>query len=303
MRFSSRRSSYFLGAVLASLASVATRGVSFAGPSPAPSVAVPAPSPSDSPPTKPSETPATTTTCQPEVWQLGVDRYRQRDVTGAIAIWEKHVEVCGEGTTWKGLYNLGLAYAEVGDITRAARRLDAFLANLPQDVITQSGVAARFEDARKRLETIRVTHVTLRVLKAPDRVVLVRLEQGEPRPAGFEEWLEPGTHSVVVDEGTARAKTMIVNAKAGEVRVIAHLALNAKRQPPPVVVGFDPLSRMLFVEGELQRSEVDWLSPRVCSPWSVSTSWAASRRCPTRPSTGGVDPSTTIPRGVQRRSS
>jgi hypothetical protein len=65
-----------------------------------------------------------------ERFKLGMDRYRAGAVAEAIGHWEPIYRELGEQKGYRLAYDLGVAYEELGDATRAAERLRSFLAEV-----------------------------------------------------------------------------------------------------------------------------------------------------------------------------
>ena len=62
-----------------------------------------------------------------ERFKQGMDRYKAGAPAEAIGYWEPIYRELGEQKGYRLAYNLGVAYAELGDATRAAERLESFL--------------------------------------------------------------------------------------------------------------------------------------------------------------------------------
>src|SRR5215472_11406389 len=65
-----------------------------------------------------------------EQFKLGMDRYKTGALAEAIGYWEPIYRDLGEQTGYRLAFNLGIAYAELGDATRAAEHLQAFLSEV-----------------------------------------------------------------------------------------------------------------------------------------------------------------------------
>lgn len=161
------------------------------------------------------------------------EQYEQGNYASAIATWESLLATMGEEQGFRVLYNLGLAYQEVGDVTRAIERLRAFEAQVAARPYAPAGLVARAEDAASRAAQMERTHGA--VLVRPPSTgspVLTRVGTAEPRLAGYVVWLAPGTHSVEIGVGTARARTVRVEVKAG-ARVEVDATSPAIAEPSP----------------------------------------------------------------------
>lgn len=164
----------------------------------------------------------------------GLERYAAGDFVGAIEIWDRLLATIGDERGWRALYNLGLAYEQLGDPTHAIERYDAFVrqaaAHGGNDAVEQ-----RRRDAEDRLRSLRSAYgaVTVRA-PATGEVVMVRVGTGDPRPAGFTVYLAPGPHDIEVGAGTVRARHVTVKAVAGgSAEIDASLAAPPAVAPPP----------------------------------------------------------------------
>jgi len=62
-----------------------------------------------------------------ERFKQGMDRYNQGAAAEAIGYWQPIYRELGEQKGYRLAYNLGVAYAELGDATKAAEHLQAFV--------------------------------------------------------------------------------------------------------------------------------------------------------------------------------
>jgi hypothetical protein len=62
-----------------------------------------------------------------EQFKLGMDRYKAGALAEAVEYWEPIYRDLGRSEGYRLAYNLGVAYAELGDTARAAERLRSFL--------------------------------------------------------------------------------------------------------------------------------------------------------------------------------
>jgi hypothetical protein len=93
-----------------------------------------------------------------ERFKSGMDRYKAGDLAGAIAAWEPILRELGEQKGYRLAYDLGVAYAELGDAPRAVERLQEFVAEIDARQARGEAVAAivykEAADARVRLERL-----------------------------------------------------------------------------------------------------------------------------------------------------
>ncbi|MFO0756722.1 MAG: hypothetical protein U0359_09535 [Byssovorax sp.] len=188
-----------------------------------------------------------------DAFRQGLERHRKGDALGAVEIWTRIVSTLGEERAYKVLYNLGVAHQQLGEITRAVQRFEAFLRILgvqPEPV--RAAASAQREDAEARLAAIRAAYGLLS-LRAPEggELVLVRVGGGAPEPAGLVRWLAPGGHDIELYSGTSRAEKRHVHLAGGETIVIATTAtapLAPSVVAPPVLVpAAPPTTRPLLV--------------------------------------------------------
>ena len=150
------------------------------------------------------------------VFRRGLSLYDAGDYAGAIATWETLRESIGRERGWKLLYNLGLAYQALGDVTHAIARYEAFLDAVAKRADVQPELRDRTDDATQRLHTLESTYGAVQI-RAPSSgaIVMTRVGMGDVRPAGYTLWLSPGDHDVEVGTGTSRAHHVQVTVAAG----------------------------------------------------------------------------------------
>jgi hypothetical protein len=179
-----------------------------------------------------------------ERFKLGMQRYGVGAVAEAIGYWEPIYRRLGPHTGYRLAYNLGVSFLRLGDATRAAERLQAFLEEVDSKRARgeplEPVVAKEESDARQRLTDLTASKGRLRI-KAGDRPVTIQLDESEPRLAGFVAWVSPGQHTVTFDPDTPAAETKVVVANAGEVVDISpppppKPAVAAPSEPPAPVM-------------------------------------------------------------------
>jgi hypothetical protein len=165
-----------------------------------------------------------------ERFKAGMDHYRAGELAEAVGYWEPIYRELGEQKGYRLAYNLGVAYAELGDSTRAAERLQAFVAQVDArraraeslEVIVQKEET----DARGRIAGLAATKGRIQIEAGmPPRAVQV--DAGEPRLAGFVAWVAPGEHTITFAPGTPDAQAKHVTVRAGETVEVQPAA------PPP----------------------------------------------------------------------
>jgi hypothetical protein len=170
-------------------------------------------------------------------FKLGMDRYKAGDAAEAIGYWAPIFGDLGPQRGYRLAYNLGIAYAQIGDATRAAERLQSFLDEV--DVRRGRGealgglVTREEEDARDRMAAMRASKARIHVAELPVPIG-VQIDGDEPRLAGFVAWVTPGAHSVTFAPGTDHAETKAVDAAAGEVIEVAPKPVETPAPAPPL---------------------------------------------------------------------
>lgn len=157
-------------------------------------------------------------------FKLGMDRYKAGAMAEAIGYWEPVYRELGAETGYRLAFDLGIAYAEIGDISRAADRLQAFLdeadARRARGETIEAIVSKEEADARARIATYSTTRGRIRI-DAAAVPLAARVDGDEPRLAGFVAWVTPGTHVVTFAPGTPNAERRTVEVRAGELTPVA----------------------------------------------------------------------------------
>jgi hypothetical protein len=123
-----------------------------------------------------------------ERFKQGMDRYKAGAPAEAVGYWEPIYRELGEQKGYRLAYNLGVAYSELGDTTRAAERLESFLgqveARRTRGEAIASIVTKEEADARERVTAFVATKGRIHVdAGTPPRAAQV--DASEPRLAGF----------------------------------------------------------------------------------------------------------------------
>ncbi|HEY1697738.1 MAG TPA: hypothetical protein VGG39_36510 [Polyangiaceae bacterium] len=154
-----------------------------------------------------------------ERFKQGMDRYKAGAPAEAIGYWEPIYRELGEQKGYRLAYDLGIAYEELGDATRAADRLQSFLAEVDARrgrSETLAAIVAKEEgDARQRMADLVATKGRISV-QAGTPPAAAQVDAGEPRLAGFVAWVTPGDHAVTFAPGTPQQETKSVTVHAGE---------------------------------------------------------------------------------------
>jgi hypothetical protein len=159
-----------------------------------------------------------------ERFKLGMDQYKAGALANAIGYWEPVYRDLGNEKGYRLAYNLGVAYAELGDATRAAERLQSFLDEVDsrraRGAPLGDTVAKEELDARARIAALVASKGRIRVLPGSPPLA-AQVDANEPRVAGFLVWVTPGEHSVTFSPGTPNAETQTLRATAGSIVDVA----------------------------------------------------------------------------------
>lgn len=170
-----------------------------------------------------------------ERFNLGMDRYDAGAVSEAVGYWEPIYRQLGPKAGYRLAYNLGVAYGHLGDPTRAAERLQAFLDEVDgrrgQGQALGAVVAKEEADAHQRMADLTASKGRIRI-PAAEPPVSVQVDASEPRVAGFVAWVEPGEHTVTFELGGSKSETRVVKPMAGELVEVRPSVPSAA--PPPV---------------------------------------------------------------------
>ena len=167
----------------------------------------------------------------------------------------------GEQKGYRLAYNLGVAYAELGDATRAAERLGSFLSEVDVRRGRNESLAAivlkEESDARARIATLQESKGRIHVEPGePPRAAQV--DASEPRLAGFVAWVTPGDHTVTFAPGGPDQETKSVTVHAGERIDVtpSPVAPPPTAVPPPAPLPSATLSSVAPAPPPLVRREV-----------------------------------------------
>jgi hypothetical protein len=154
-----------------------------------------------------------------ERFKQGMDLYEHGAPAEAIALWEPIYRDLGESRGYRLAYDLGLAYGALDDGPRSADRLQAFLnevdARRARGEPLGAALTKEESDARDRLGRLTAVLGRVLVLASDSGRSLVRVDAGDPRPAGTLAWVPPGEHAVTFAPGTPAQRTITVEAVAG----------------------------------------------------------------------------------------
>jgi hypothetical protein len=198
-----------------------------------------------------------------EQFKLGMDRYKAGALTEAVGYWEPVYRELGERRGYRLAYDLGVSYQQLGDATRAAERLQGFLAEVETRRTKGEALASIVEreaaDARGRIGRLIATKGRIHV-DAVGTPQSARLDASEPRLAGFVAWVTPGEHAVTFAEGTPQMETRSVHVDAGEIVEIAPKPSVPPLAAAPAAIVLSPPPALLapFVTGRETHHPFAW---------------------------------------------
>jgi hypothetical protein len=174
-----------------------------------------------------------------ERFKQGMDRYQAGAYTEAIGYWEPIYGELGEQRGYRLAYNLGVAYEELGDATRAAERLQSFLTQVAakrERGEAQPPLVEKEEaDARQRIAALTAAKGRIHIDPGTPPVA-TQVDAMAPRLAAFIAWVNPGSHTVTFSPGTPDAQSRTVEVHPGElvdvVRPAATTATATALTPP-----------------------------------------------------------------------
>jgi hypothetical protein len=180
-----------------------------------------------------------------ERFKLGMERYKLGALAEAVGYWEPIYRELGEQKGYRLAYDLGVAYAELGDATRAAERLQSFLAEVAARRARGEAIAPIVEKeetlAQARIDGLVTTKGRI-VVEGGATPRAARVDAQEPRLAGFVAWVTPGEHTVIFGPGTPEAETKTVEVHAGEIVEVRPAPDPAPPPPLAPVVSAEPSS-------------------------------------------------------------
>jgi len=177
----------------------------------------------------PTAAPATTAAASNDTnakFRRGLGFYDAKNYGAAVEQWERLLAELGHERGWKLLYNLGLAYQGLRDATRAHERFGRFVATIAKrPAALTTDLEQRRIDSVKRLKAIEAEHGAVRFpVPTSGGKLLVRIDGGQSRAAGFTAFLEPGPHTFELDHGslpTRKTQLVVVAGSSHEVDTTA----------------------------------------------------------------------------------
>ncbi len=179
-----------------------------------------------------------------ERFRVGMEQYRAGRFADAILTWEQIHRELGPETGYRLSYNLGRAYDAAQDLTKAAEHYESYLAQVasrrarsePLEPLVEKQEGA----ARERLAQLVATRGRIEVASG-ERPTVARVDNGEPRLAGFVAYVAPGSHAITFGTGAATSRTQ-VSVREGEIVVVSPpaLAVAPPEEPRPARISVPP---------------------------------------------------------------
>lgn len=192
-----------------------------------------------------------------ERFREGMAQYRAGAYAEAIVIWEAVYRDLGAAKGYRLAFNLGRAYDQFGDTTRAAEHYETYVkeASARRDAgeALEALVEKQVVEANERLAELARTAGRIRI--AGDRAVVLRIDGGTERLAsrGSVAYVAPGRHVLTFDPNEARSQRVEVAVSAGDVLDVTPPVVVAPPPPPPITYELrrmPPFSQgVLFVAG------------------------------------------------------
>ncbi|MBX3219422.1 MAG: hypothetical protein KF795_02815 [Labilithrix sp.] len=173
---------------------------------------------------------------QRERFRAGLEKYRAGAFAEAILVWENVYRDLGPEKGYRLAFNLGRAYEQFGDSTRAAESYETYVretARRREAGETLEPVVEKQEvEANERLAELAATQGRIRI--AGERAAVVKIDGGAERLAprtGFVAYVTPDrAHVVTFDPGTKDEQSIEVRVALGE---LVELAPPPPRAAPP----------------------------------------------------------------------
>ncbi len=155
-----------------------------------------------------------------EQFKRGMDLYEHGAAAEAIASWEPIYRNLGEQRGYRLAYDLGVAYAALGDAPHSAERLQAFVNEVDsrRGRGEALGVAVTKDESDARDRLAHLAAILGRVQVAPgSSPSIARVDAGDPHAAGFVAWVAPGPHTITFDPATRYERTISIDVAAGAI--------------------------------------------------------------------------------------
>jgi hypothetical protein len=159
-----------------------------------------------------------------ERFKAGLEHYRAGEYEAAITTWGAIYKALGAARGYRIAFDLARAYEANRDLSHAAEFYLAFVDQV--SVRRESGdaitpfVANEESEAVSRLRELDATQGHI-VVDGGAQLIDVKIDSGDPRPAGFVAYVEPGSHTITLSPGTPGSTTRRIEVSAGGVFEIA----------------------------------------------------------------------------------
>jgi hypothetical protein len=174
-----------------------------------------------------------------ERFREGMDRYRAGAFAEAIVVWEGIYRQLGPEKGYRLAFNLGRAYEQIGDPTRAAEHYESFVSEAARRRATgetlEASVVKQEGEVQERLAELARSRGRIRI--ATERAVVIAIDGGIPFLAarGYVAYVAPGAHVVTFDPASERAERREIAVGSGAVLDVAPSPPAPVAPPPPVV--------------------------------------------------------------------
>lgn len=213
-----------------------------------------------------------------ERFKAGLEHYRAGEYDAAITTWGAIYKALGAARSYRIAFDLARAYEANRDLSHAAEFYLAFVDQVTVrresgDAITPF-VAGEESGAIARLQQLDATQGHI-VVDRGAQSVDVKIDNTDPRPAGFVAYVEPGSHTITLSPGTPGSTTRRIDIAAGGVFEIAPSSMT------PATTALAPSLAPLAPEAAFPIRKVshDVITHRTdhpISPWIVGVTGGAA---------------------------
>jgi hypothetical protein len=171
-------------------------------------------------------------------------QYRAGAFAEAIVIWEAIYRDLGAEKGYRLAFNLGRAYEQFGDTTRATEHYEAYvkeaLARKEAGETLEPLLDKQITEARERLAELAATKGRLRIVA--DRAIVLRIDRGAERlaPRGFVAYVAPGKHVVTFEPNDKNERSVEVDVARGSVLDVVPPEVAVAPPPAPITYELRP---------------------------------------------------------------
>ena len=159
-----------------------------------------------------------------ERFRVGLEHYEAGEIADAIVVWDEIYRELGIEKGYRLAWNLARAYdtrGGLGDAKRAAEHYEVFLGQLramrARGEAIDEGVARQEAEATARLEALAKEKLGRIRIAAAETPMLVRVDDGEPRVAGFVLYATPDRAYRIRFGPRDGGPVVVVRAAPGEI--------------------------------------------------------------------------------------